>query len=451
MSEPLRDVEKPEKNYTYERVPVYADDIFASLSILLHGDVSMNENISGEELDALKEFLYMLQLLLPSSQEYKQKLTWIYTWVRSMSTLTGKQWAAELNRTEFPDYRGEFVACKGSEPRFRGYPCGLWILFHALTVRHYELSRRRLGIPADIVAHAMNRFIPRFFSCNICAFHFAANSANIARSHESILPINRIPPDPADFTWNASILAILPEAPHCPSSEVLWLNAVHNRVNKRLSGAVTEDPKAPKIMFPPIQACPKCWSMDAKNEPVLGGTQERRDHLLHFLLSHYASSGWMNERVPKHIFDTTDEVLWLNAVHNRVNKRLSGAVTEDPKAPKIMFPPIQACPKCWSMDAKNEPVLGGTQERRDHLLHFLLSHYASSGWMNERVPKHIFDTTEIEILEESQENSSDLMTVAIVSVLLTLVAVTVLLLLSRFIWKCRKRRTQSSYTPARSV
>ncbi|KAF7232202.1 hypothetical protein EG68_09442 [Paragonimus skrjabini miyazakii] len=363
ISEPSGNIEKPDKKYTYERVPVYADDIFASLSILLHGDVSMNGNISGEELDALKEFLHMLQLLLPSSQEYKRKLTWIYTWVKSMPAISGKQWAAELNRTEFPDYRGEFVACKGSEPRFRGYPCGLWIMFHALTVRHYELSKRRLGIPADIVAHAMSRFIPRFFSCNICAFHFAANSANIAHTNESIPPINRIPPDPVDFTWNASIIAVLPEAPHCPSEEVLWLNAVHNRVNRRLSGADTEDPKAPKIIFPPIQACPKCWSIDAKNESILGGTEETRDHLLQFLLSHYTLSAWMNEHVPKHIFDTTG----------------------------------------------------------------------------------------IEIFEESQENSSDLMTVAIMSVLLTLVAVIILLLLSRFFWKCRKRRTQGSYTPARSV
>ncbi|KAA3671540.1 thiol oxidase [Paragonimus westermani] len=264
MSEPSEDVEKPEKKYTYERVPVYADDIFASLSKLLHGDVSMHENISGEELDALKEFLYMLQLCAASAiQSGIQAKT-------SVDLHLGQKYVDNNWKT----------MGSGVEPN--------------------------RGIPADIVAHAMNRFIPRFFSCNVCAFHFAANSANIARANESILPTNRMLPDPADFTWNASILAILPEAPHCPSSEVLWLNAVHNRVNKRLSGAVTEDPKAPKIIFPSIQACPECWSMDAKNESILGGTQERRDHLLHFLLSHYASSAWMSERVPKHIFDTTE-------------------------------------------------------------------------------------------------------------------------------------------------
>lgn len=32
----------------------------------------------------------------------------------------------------------EWVGCAGSEPRFRGYPCGMWTLFHTLTVGAYE-------------------------------------------------------------------------------------------------------------------------------------------------------------------------------------------------------------------------------------------------------------------------------------------------------------------------
>lgn len=28
-----------------------------------------------------------------------------------------------------------WVGCRGSEPHFRGYPCGLWTVFHLLTVQ----------------------------------------------------------------------------------------------------------------------------------------------------------------------------------------------------------------------------------------------------------------------------------------------------------------------------
>ncbi len=41
-------------------------------------------------------------------------------------------------------------------------------------------------------------------------------------------------------------------------------------------------------------------------------------------------------------------VLWLFRTHNRVNKRLSGDLTEDPQRPKIQFPAPAICEKCWS-------------------------------------------------------------------------------------------------------
>lgn len=38
----------------------------------------------------------------------------------------------------------EWIHCKGSMPRYRGYPCSLWSLFHALTVNQVELERPKL-------------------------------------------------------------------------------------------------------------------------------------------------------------------------------------------------------------------------------------------------------------------------------------------------------------------
>ncbi len=44
---------------------------------------------------------------------------------------------------------------------------------------------------------------------------------------------------------------------------------------------------------------------------------------------------------------TLDEsILWLWRTHNHVNQRLAGDLTEDPKYPKILFPPVSMCPSC---------------------------------------------------------------------------------------------------------
>jgi len=54
-----------------------------------------------------------------------------------------EDWQAEFNRAEqdqgrpFP-VNEEWDHCRGSSPYYRGYTCGLWIAFHALTVKDYR-------------------------------------------------------------------------------------------------------------------------------------------------------------------------------------------------------------------------------------------------------------------------------------------------------------------------
>lgn len=46
--------------------------------------------------------------------------------------------AHPLHLLQFPKYSGQYDLCRSAHPQYHGYPCGLWILFHALTVSHYE-------------------------------------------------------------------------------------------------------------------------------------------------------------------------------------------------------------------------------------------------------------------------------------------------------------------------
>ncbi|CAL8107395.1 unnamed protein product [Calicophoron daubneyi] len=285
--------------------PVYAADVFKSLSMMLETDVSMRNTIDGEDIAALKEFLHMLCLLLPASSSYKQKLASLGDWVDSKATLTGLEWLSKLKEIKFPIYEGPFIECKGSQPHFRGYPCGLWLLFHSLTVRQYELTSAGSEMSPDLVAHAMNRFIPRFFSCNRCAFHFSANSANIARPGESILPKNRDPPIPEEFKWDPQIVHVLPSAPRTSEEQVLWLAAVHNRVNGRLSGSETDDPMAPKQVYPSQAQCPECWSdnfVGNSSAKVLGQTEKTRKSWLDFLVKRYSSASWHTKGISSDFF-----------------------------------------------------------------------------------------------------------------------------------------------------
>ncbi|XP_041675100.1 sulfhydryl oxidase 2 [Drosophila eugracilis] len=47
-----------------------------------------------------------------------------------------------------------------------------------------------------------------------------------------------------------------------------------------------------------------------------------------------------------------EEILWLWAAHNEVNKRLYGDATEDPKFPKMQFPQRKHCPSCYMTEPR---------------------------------------------------------------------------------------------------
>ncbi|TPP58398.1 Sulfhydryl oxidase [Fasciola gigantica] len=295
----------PYKNdhFYVQPITIQAADIFLSLSEVLFSDVSMVDNIQGENLAALKEFLRMLISLLPASDHYLHKLNELSRWVDKQTSFTGSQWSDYLVNSNFPKYSGQYDLCRSTLPKYHGYPCGLWLMFHALTVSHYEKSATGMDLPVDIVAHAMNRFIPRFFSCQICAFHFAENSANIVHPGESILP-PRASPDSTDFTYNASVLKELPPPPKDARTEILWLNAVHNRVNRKLMGSPTDDPFAPKLIYPPRWLCSTCWSRTRASYGrwKLGGDDESQTALLDFLIRRFSSSGWGSNNISSIFF-----------------------------------------------------------------------------------------------------------------------------------------------------
>eukprot|EP00041_Stephanoeca_diplocostata_P030610 m.932141 g.932141 ORF g.932141 m.932141 type:complete len:845 (-) comp23787_c1_seq2:140-2674(-) len=145
-------------------------------------------------------------------------------------TLSGTEWKTQVTRSAAPSVRPPtWVLCKGSSPQLRGYPCGLWTLFHSL-VSVATVSRTASEEVFDVVIE----YVRVFFGCAGCSDHFLAAAANWR---------HRLVPRK---TFGAAVL-------------YLWL--AHNKANIRLGSAKddpTNDPEHPKLAFPLASQCASC-------------------------------------------------------------------------------------------------------------------------------------------------------------------------------------------------
>lgn len=132
---------------------------------------------------------------------------------------------------------GSYRSCEGSKPFSRGFSCGLWTLFHTLSVNIPEVSTS-LTHPGKVVLSGVKAFVRSYFSCQECRDHF------IEMTDKS------------------------PEFKKVFSKEdaIVWLWWAHNRVNLRLSieeaRAHQGDPYFPKIFFPSKEKCEACYNTE---------------------------------------------------------------------------------------------------------------------------------------------------------------------------------------------
>ncbi|XGW28078.1 hypothetical protein V3C99_008131 [Haemonchus contortus] len=143
--------------------------------------------------------------------------------------------------------------CKGTLPTFRGYTCGLWTTFHALTVHTYIDTIKDSNVNALKPLKSIQGWVRGFFGCQHCKNHFMNMTTNILPMTERRV---RHPQDMMTYLWRA-----------------------HNIVNNRLHGDPSEDPQFTKVQFPPPFLCPTCHS----------GGQFSRRQVRNFLLRYYGN------------------------------------------------------------------------------------------------------------------------------------------------------------------
>lgn len=162
-------------------------------------------------------------------------------YVQSKVNLNGKELSKVVKELELKYHpvfsSSKWIGCRASVAGRRGFTCGLWQLFHYLTVSAVNLDQS--NEPQEVL-RAVHGFVKHFMSCTHCSEHFQEMAAK-------------------NGIWTVTT----------KDEAVLWLWRAHNQVNRRLAGDATEDPEFPKIQYPSQQTCPQCYQ---KLIPTQGGS-----------------------------------------------------------------------------------------------------------------------------------------------------------------------------------
>lgn len=232
-------VEAREKKALREKIKKMGDVVFqmdleTALRYSLKHEVANIKTISGEKRNALLDYLSVLIKFFPLSQNGRTFLMQLENIIKSSDNVKGSDISSLMQIAENENQRiysspQQWLACEGSTPEVRGYPCGLWKMFHYLVVNAAEKHNRD---PKEVLK-AMHGYIKNFFGCADCSKHF-----------QEMAKRNNM--DGVDSL----------------ESSIIWLWKAHNEVNKRLAGDATEDPEFPKIQFPSVSNCAQCRKPD---------------------------------------------------------------------------------------------------------------------------------------------------------------------------------------------
>ncbi|KAJ1171941.1 hypothetical protein NDU88_003798 [Pleurodeles waltl] len=246
---------------------VYMADLESALHYTLRVEVAKFPVLDGDKLTALKKYVHVLAKFFPARPFVKNLLLAMDSWLQNVTE----------NQISYSDFenvlnnRGSgleavlmanttWVWCQGSEPQFRGFPCSLWTLFHVLTAQSVRSDGRPVQDEDAVdILGAMRSYVKNFFGCEECAKHFegmaSKSMGNVSTQDEAI-----------EWLWDR-----------------------HNKVNARLAGEKSEDPRFPKLQWPTPDLCPLCQR--EKDGELYWDVSEVR----HYLKAHYGKENIVND------------------------------------------------------------------------------------------------------------------------------------------------------------
>ncbi|XP_052821539.1 sulfhydryl oxidase 1 [Octopus bimaculoides] len=255
------------KSIQINKPAAHMQDLLSGIHYMFQQEIAIRKNIKGKSLKSLQNFIEVLSKYFPSETSVSIYLSKVNSWLSTIQySITGKSWLEKIDSLQAEDAflpkKIIWIGCRGSRPQYRGYPCSLWTIFHALTVNAYLKNRNDLSSnPAEVLS-AVSNYVSKFFGCEECSRNFQKMSQNIS-----------------------SVI-------HSHEDSVLWLWEAHNKVNKRLHNDFSEDPFHPKIQFPSAEMCPACHNQNINDNSKIIKTNQKwnKAAILDFMIHFYSTN-----------------------------------------------------------------------------------------------------------------------------------------------------------------
>jgi hypothetical protein len=223
------------------------DDAFLSFDFAMRNSIYMsNGPLSNASASAFEKWIELLANTLPP--------TWkLHNALDSISKHLEEVIQNESRLVAIEDEHGPTTK-KWSPGCPAGYTCGLWELFHIMSIGMVEWNKMSFSesavFTAEATADTLHDYITEFFACEVCRRHFVTDFD--ACKHDRC---DRLGSSTTD----------LEEWKQLP----LWLWEVHNDVRVRLlhEKAERENRMASKAdeiaaLWPSRDDCPACWLTD---------------------------------------------------------------------------------------------------------------------------------------------------------------------------------------------
>eukprot|EP00571_Detonula_confervacea_P010571 CAMPEP_0172305988 /NCGR_PEP_ID=MMETSP1058-20130122/7169_1 /TAXON_ID=83371 /ORGANISM="Detonula confervacea, Strain CCMP 353" /LENGTH=462 /DNA_ID=CAMNT_0013017755 /DNA_START=241 /DNA_END=1626 /DNA_ORIENTATION=+ len=227
-------------------------DASVSFEFALKNGIYMeNGSLPQEKQEALREWLELLSKSLPSQMGRTHDI--INAILKNFSrAVQGQSELDNLVRDSVPSEPSwAWRTCTYGDNKM-GYTCGLWELFHIMSVGVVEYNQHNPPIATRHASETLRNYIDHFFQCDVCRINFLSMYDTCAFDGCHRLSTN---PSLSEQEWR--------ELP-------LWLWETHNDVNVRLLGERLDQNKETKpnqwesqqARWPPLFACPNCWRED---------------------------------------------------------------------------------------------------------------------------------------------------------------------------------------------
>lgn len=212
---------------------VYQMDLETTLRYSLKNQVGSVKTIQGEQLETLENYLTVLAKYFPLGRRGQRFLFELRDLVASENEIEGNTIIEEVADAETGSNlvfstQQRWIFCKSEANNRHGYPCGMWKLFHYLTVRAAEKNHRNRHPHKTEVLKAIVDYVKHFFECPECA---------------------KVLVDISDDTNMLDTQSL--------DSSILWLWMAHNKINK-ISG---------NVQYPSKTLCKSCYDNDSWNYP----------------------------------------------------------------------------------------------------------------------------------------------------------------------------------------